>query len=429
MAAPGRTVVRVGRALERFVESRQAAPAVGAAALAVYALVSIGLPLRAGRDLARYLLTYAQLVDAHVVFPNALVARTPGTPLVTGLLLEAGPVVSEVGAAALYAGSIVAWFCVARRFGPAAALATAAALLAVSGLRPPLPSARERRALRGRLRARGAPPRARRRAPDGHACRSARSRCRRGRVRPSGRSGARAPRPRSAPRGPWPFPSGGWCRVRDRGARAARLAGGPQRSAGRRLHGRPRRLRLAALPDVRRRQARRARQRRGVRGACARRCARALAERAVPVAWDRARDVLLVGQLAHARRPHRARRPDLGLGRRLPPPRPRGARGDPRASDGVRPRCRPRSLEAACSGPSTRPSKSRRRPRRTARRSGPSRGQRRRPTTSRSRRRERRRPSRPPTAGSGRCGPRRPTTRSSSATLPTAFGPASSTRR
>ena len=110
MAAPGRTVVGVGPALERFVESRQAAPAVGAAALAVYALVSIGLPLRAGRDLARYLLTYAQLVDAHVVFPNALVARTPGTPLVTGLLLEAGPVVSEIGAAALYAGSIVAWF-------------------------------------------------------------------------------------------------------------------------------------------------------------------------------------------------------------------------------------------------------------------------------------------------------------------------------
>ena len=133
MAAPGRTVVRVGPALERFVESRQAAPAVGAAALAVYALVSIGLPLRAGRDLARYLLTYAQLVDAHVVFPNALVARTPGTPLVTGLLLEAGPVVSEIGAAALYAGSIVAWFCVARRFGPAAALATAAALLLYPG--------------------------------------------------------------------------------------------------------------------------------------------------------------------------------------------------------------------------------------------------------------------------------------------------------
>lgn len=133
MAAPGRTVVRVGRAVARFVESRQAAPAVAAVALAVYALVSIGLPLRAGRDLARYLLAYAQLVDAHVVFPNALVTRTPGTPLVTGLLLEAGPVVSEIGAAALYAGSIVAWFCVARRFGPAAALATAAALLAFPG--------------------------------------------------------------------------------------------------------------------------------------------------------------------------------------------------------------------------------------------------------------------------------------------------------
>ena len=40
---------------------------------------------------------------------------------------------SEVGAAVLYALSILAWFCVARRFGPVAAVATAAALLAYPG--------------------------------------------------------------------------------------------------------------------------------------------------------------------------------------------------------------------------------------------------------------------------------------------------------
>jgi Dolichyl-phosphate-mannose-protein mannosyltransferase len=127
------TVLRVSRALERFVDSRRATPAVFGAALVVYATVSVALPLQAGRDLPRYLMNYAQLFDAHVVFPSALLARTPGTPLATGLLLDAGPVVSEVGAGVLYALSIVAWFCVARRFGTATALATAAALLAYPG--------------------------------------------------------------------------------------------------------------------------------------------------------------------------------------------------------------------------------------------------------------------------------------------------------
>jgi hypothetical protein len=133
VAAPGGTVVRAGRALERFAESRHAAPAVFAAALAVYGAVSVALPLQAGRDLARYLLVYAQLFDAHVVFPNALLARTPGTPVVAGVLLDAGPVASELGLAVLYALSLVAWFCVARRLGPLAALATAAALLVYPG--------------------------------------------------------------------------------------------------------------------------------------------------------------------------------------------------------------------------------------------------------------------------------------------------------
>jgi hypothetical protein len=99
----------------------------------VYAVVSAALPLREGRDLPRYLLVYAQLFDAHVVFPDALLAGTPGTPVVAGLLLEGGPVVSEAGLAVLYALSIVGWFCVARRFGPVVSLTTAAALLGYPG--------------------------------------------------------------------------------------------------------------------------------------------------------------------------------------------------------------------------------------------------------------------------------------------------------
>ena len=126
---PAGTVVRVGRA----VESRLAPLAVFALSLFVYAAVSVALPLQAGRDLPRYLLHYAQLFDAHVVFPHALVTRTPGSPLVVGALLDAGPVMSEIGAAALYGLSVVAWFCIARRFGPLAALATVTALLAYPG--------------------------------------------------------------------------------------------------------------------------------------------------------------------------------------------------------------------------------------------------------------------------------------------------------
>jgi len=124
---------RAWRSSERFAEGPRAAPALIAAALAVYALVSLALPLAAGRDLARYLLVYAQLFDADVVYPHAVLTRTPVAPLVTGGLLDAGSLVAEVGMAVLYALSVLAWCSVARRFGPAAALATAAALLLYPG--------------------------------------------------------------------------------------------------------------------------------------------------------------------------------------------------------------------------------------------------------------------------------------------------------
>ncbi len=104
-----------------------------ALSLLAYAVVSVALPLAPGRDLGRYLLVYAQLFDGHVVYPHSLAARTPGTPLVVGAFLEAGPVVAEVGAALLYALSILAWCAVARRFGAAAAIATAVALLLYPG--------------------------------------------------------------------------------------------------------------------------------------------------------------------------------------------------------------------------------------------------------------------------------------------------------
>lgn len=125
--------MRAWRALERFADGRWAAPTLFAAALGIYALVSLAVPLAAGRDLPRYLLVYAQLFDSEVVYPHSLLTRTPIAPLVSGGLLDAGPLVAEVGAALLYALSVLAWCAVARRFGPAAAIATAVALLAYPG--------------------------------------------------------------------------------------------------------------------------------------------------------------------------------------------------------------------------------------------------------------------------------------------------------
>ena len=108
-------------------------PALLLAAFAVYAGVSYALPLSDGRDLARYLLVYAQLFEGDVVYPYTLVSRTPVTPLVAGGLLEVGPVASEVGCALMYAISILAWCSVATRFGTAATVATAVALLTYPG--------------------------------------------------------------------------------------------------------------------------------------------------------------------------------------------------------------------------------------------------------------------------------------------------------
>lgn len=117
------------RAIERFGEGRWAVPSVFVTALVVYGIVSIPLPLAAGRDLGNYLIVYAQLFEDRVVFPQPVLARTPGTPLLAGGLLDAGPFIAEAAAALLYALSIVAWYGAARRLGAGVAVVTAAVLL------------------------------------------------------------------------------------------------------------------------------------------------------------------------------------------------------------------------------------------------------------------------------------------------------------
>ena len=126
-------MVRAWRALERFAEGRYAAPAVVLGALLVYAFASIAWPLAGGRDLGTYLRVYLQIFDPNAVYPQAMLARTPLAPLAIGGLLEIGGVVAEALMGLLYALSVLAWCAVARRFGTAAAVATAVALLLYPG--------------------------------------------------------------------------------------------------------------------------------------------------------------------------------------------------------------------------------------------------------------------------------------------------------
>ena len=101
---------------------------------AAYAVRAIAWPLKTGRDLDEYLYAYVQLFDRHVLLPWSLLFRTPVTPLVAGAALDVfDGRLAEPLMAVLYAGSIVCWAAAARFFGPRAAIAVAAALLAYPG--------------------------------------------------------------------------------------------------------------------------------------------------------------------------------------------------------------------------------------------------------------------------------------------------------
>ena len=117
--------------LAAFAETRGGTVAVLVAALAVWWVQAIAMPLAAGRDFGTYVGAFVELFQSDPIDLGYVLGRTPIAPLVTGgLLAPLGGALAEPGMSLLYAGSILAWFLAARRFGGAAALLTAVVLLA-----------------------------------------------------------------------------------------------------------------------------------------------------------------------------------------------------------------------------------------------------------------------------------------------------------
>jgi len=117
-----------------FAETRAGAATVFVAALAVWWAQAIAMPLAGGRDFGTYVGAYVELFQSDPVDLGYVLGRTPLAPLVTGgLLVPFAGALAEPLMSALYAGSILAWFLAARRFGGAAGLLGAVILLAYPG--------------------------------------------------------------------------------------------------------------------------------------------------------------------------------------------------------------------------------------------------------------------------------------------------------
>jgi hypothetical protein len=114
-----------------LIDSRWGVAAAFVAALGVWWLQAIAMPLRTGRDFNTYIGAYAQLFESNPVDLGYVLGRTPGAPLVAGALLDfAGGALAEPGVSLLYALSITAWFLAARRYGAVAAIVATIVLLA-----------------------------------------------------------------------------------------------------------------------------------------------------------------------------------------------------------------------------------------------------------------------------------------------------------
>src|SRR5262245_56644445 len=121
----GEVCSRLARRAAAVAETR-AAIAIGlGAALGVWWLQALLIPLDGGRDLGTYLGAYIQLFQAHPIDLGYVLGRTQGATMIVGGLLDfAGGALAEPVVSLLYAASVVAWFIAARTFGVRVALFT-----------------------------------------------------------------------------------------------------------------------------------------------------------------------------------------------------------------------------------------------------------------------------------------------------------------
>jgi hypothetical protein len=130
----GEALVRLARRAAVEAETRRGAVVVFLLALGIWWLEAIALPLIAGRDLSTYLGGYVQLFQSHPIDLGYVLGRTPAATLVIGGVLDvANGVFAEPVVSLLYAGSILAWFSTARRFGGGVAVLTVVVLLLYPG--------------------------------------------------------------------------------------------------------------------------------------------------------------------------------------------------------------------------------------------------------------------------------------------------------
>jgi hypothetical protein len=130
----GEVYSRLARGAVALADTRRGLGIVFVAALAVWWLQALVIPLGPGRDFGTYLGGYLQLFHGDPIDLGYLLGRTPiATVLVGGLLDFAGGALAEPVMSLLYAASIVAWFLAARTFGARAALLTTVVLLAYPG--------------------------------------------------------------------------------------------------------------------------------------------------------------------------------------------------------------------------------------------------------------------------------------------------------
>jgi hypothetical protein len=115
-------------------ETRRGVAVVFLAALGIWWLEALAMPLGPGRDLATYLGAYLELFQRHPIDLGYVLGRTPGATLLIGSLLQfAGGVLAEPVMSLLFATSIAAWFATVRHLSVRAAWLTVAVLLLYPG--------------------------------------------------------------------------------------------------------------------------------------------------------------------------------------------------------------------------------------------------------------------------------------------------------